>query len=92
MRIRGNAAKLQLPLKWQLHSTVNVNCLKRYVDDTVAHPDREVLDQRDKPLQIDTDQTRGEYGIERVLNRRYTGRIRSIKCSKRDGLSKMRDG
>ena len=72
-RVNSNAYTLTLPPTFQMHPTVNVTQLKRYVDGTEQFPSREVKDNRPSAS-----------GVRRQWDDRVGGRENTSRERERD--------
>ena len=73
--INANAYKLELPGKFEMHPTVNVSRLKRFVEGDQRFSDREIEDWRPEGLVVKDDNGAREWEVSKVLaHRGRTGR------------------
>ncbi len=68
-----NAYKLELPPKFEIHPTVNISRLKRYVDGEQQFPDRVVVDFKPPADRIGHANGEEEWEVEAILGERGTG-------------------
>lgn len=68
--VNDNAYKLQLPVNFKIHPTINVSRLKRFVDGSDQFPDREVEDDEPEGEIIRDANGELEWEVERILAQR----------------------
>ena len=73
--VNANAYTLELPEQFQMHPTVNVTQLKRYVDGSSQFPSRKVKQTRPKAVVLDDNGT-GVWEVEKILAERGEGKKR----------------
>ena len=71
--VNANAYTLELPQQFQMHPTVNVTQLKRYVDGSSQFPSRKVKQPRPEAVVLDDNGT-GEWEVEKILAERGKGK------------------
>ena len=75
--MNANAYELELPPKLQIHPTVNISRLRRYVDGGEQFPDRHVEVYRPPATIVrDKNEEKVEWEVERILGQRGTGKHR----------------
>ena len=72
--MNANAYTLKLPPKMQIHPTVNISRLRRYVAGEEQFPDRYVEDFRPAAVVQDENGEVTEWEVEAILAERGTGR------------------
>jgi len=72
--VNPNAYTLDLPPSMQIHPTVNVSRLRRYVDGEQQFPDRCVDDYRPSAVVKDKNDEQMEWEVEKILAERGSGR------------------
>jgi hypothetical protein len=71
--VNANSYTLELPKQFQMHSTVNVTQLKKYVDGSGQFPSRKVKQTRPEAVVLDDNGT-GEWEVEKILAERGKGK------------------
>ena len=71
--VNANAYTLELPEQFQMHPTVNVTQLKRYVDGSSQFPSRKVKQARPEAVVLDDNGT-GEWEVEKIVAERGKGK------------------
>jgi hypothetical protein len=73
--VNANAYTLELPEQFQMHPTVNVTQLKRYIDGSSQFPSRKVKQTRPEAVVLDDNGT-GVWEVEKILAERGEGKKR----------------